>query len=62
MVRIIHWIDPKDSYNEGIYITEDIDTDAGDFVPYGCTLYSDTQHDIDLPSGFPIEYGFKKEI
>ena len=60
MIRIIHYIEPGHS-REGIYITEDLETEAGDFVPYGCRLYSDTQHDIQLPGGFPIENQFEKQ-
>lgn len=58
-VRFIHFVQ-KGTSKEGIHITEDLTVDVNDLLPFGYEVESDTEHDIDLPSSFPIEYGFKK--
>lgn len=53
-IRIIHYAGDNSS-REGVYFTEDLETDVADFIPYGCKLVSDDEEDIDLPSSFPLE-------
>lgn len=54
-IRIIHYAGENNSSREGVYFTEDFDTDTEDFIPHGCKLVSDTEEELDLPSLFPLE-------
>lgn len=46
---------------EGVFFTSDIDTDATEFIPYGCTIDSTTIMDSnDFPSAFPFEYNLER--
>jgi hypothetical protein len=59
--RIIHAAKPNgDILDERLYFTDDRNTPAEEFFPSGYKIESDTLHEIKIPSGFPMEYEFKK--
>jgi hypothetical protein len=61
-VRIIH-LDrsKKDLMTEELYFTEDLKAPAKDFVRPGYVVVSDSVHEMNLPSGFPMEVTFRRE-
>ena len=62
-IRIIHADrSAGDMCDERIAITTEMDTPAEDYFPTGFEVISDTVHDIELPSGFPVDHTFRKEI
>lgn len=58
-IRIIHYSNDSGS-REGVTFTEDLAAEVGDFIPHGCTLVTDTEEDIDLPTSFPLETQLEK--
>jgi hypothetical protein len=60
-LRFIHCAE-GDCLGESIAIISDFDVSAEDFCAPGQRVVSDTIHDIDLPSSFPIDSSFKKEF
>ena len=58
-VRLIHYSN-EDGSCEGVYFTDDLKMDASDACPYGCTVKSDQQIEMDT-SGFPMNYDLRRE-
>lgn len=51
-----------DGSREGAYFTDDTDTPATEFIPYGCTLAEDFDTDDGFPSSFPLDYNLEKTM
>ena len=60
-MRIIHYIN-EDGSIEGVFFTDDNSMDSKDVCPQGCSVESDTNIDIDLPSSFPTEMNLEKSF
>jgi len=53
-IRFIHIMKDDDLQSEQLAITDDIEAPAKDFCPPGYRVESDTVHEMDLPSSFPL--------
>ncbi len=62
-IRIIHSEETQRDGSIGpeeLYITEDFDSPAIDFVAPGWTVHSDTTAELESAPGFPLEHSFRK--
>lgn len=59
MIRCIQY-STKNGDREGVYFTDDLEMDANDVIPYGCTLSDDFTIDY-LPTGFPLNYNLERQ-
>jgi len=60
MIRCI-MMDTDNGSNESVVFTEDMDKDAEDFLYPGQKVIEDEKLDVELPSGFPMDYILKRQ-
>jgi hypothetical protein len=59
-IRFIHFASTSGTA-EGLFITDNLDTEADEFISGGFEVVSDTVQEVDLSGDFPINYTFNRE-